>query len=482
MPVFRLPHASAYLVALSGGADSRLLLELSVRALLEREPGVEVGKRILAAHLHHGIRGEEADRDEAFCRRVCDELDIPFLVEHADIPAMAAASGESLETVARRARYDFFLRMMRSRKVPVLLTAHHADDNLETVLDRLLRGSGTRGMGGIPPSRVMGVAQDGSELRVMRPLLEWTKQDILGKCAEMELEYVTDSTNREIAYTRNHLRHTVTPVLEELAGEGIPQRAACRLARAAREDEDCLTGLALVQMKTCISPQGDGLLLEALQRQHPAISKRMMAMLYEQATASVHPRDGRGTLAATHLEALCELLQKEIPESSVSLPRGMEARIREGWLYIRPMENSPPAPTEPIPLPVGYTRWGDGVTVLVEASPTLLLPMEGDTVRASAVFPPDLPLPLFLRARKAGDTILSHGMTKKLKKLLCDKDVPPHLRDRIPLICLPDGSPLWYPGAAFRDGYPAPAQGSCIRITVFVTPNPVETQRQPIEN
>ena len=113
MPTFRLPDAAAYLVALSGGADSRLLLELTVRALLEREPGAAVGGRIVAAHLHHGIRGEEADRDEAFCRRLCDEWGVSLIVEHADIPAMAAESGESVETVARRARYDFFLRVMQ---------------------------------------------------------------------------------------------------------------------------------------------------------------------------------------------------------------------------------------------------------------------------------------------------------------------------------------------------------------------------------
>ena len=490
MPVFRLPHASAYLVALSGGADSRLLLELSVRAVLEREPGAAVGKRILAAHLHHGIRGGEADRDEAFCRQICAELGIPLLVEHADIPAMAAASGESLETVARRARYDFFLRMMRSHSIPVLLTAHHADDNLETVLDRLLRGSGTRGMGGIPPSRVLGAAQDGSELTVIRPLLEWTKRDILAACGEMGLDYVTDSTNLETAYTRNRLRHTVTPALEELAGEGIPQRAAARLSRAAREDDACLTALAEAQVKADRSPTGDGLLLERLQSHHPAIAKRMMAILYEGVTAEADPPDGRGlstagipaagipaagtlaasTLAAVHLDALYELIQKGVPEASLSLPRGMEARVRGDWLCIRPAEafDDPLPPAEPVSLSEGYTQWGRDVTVLIESSPEPLPQKEDSSAWASAVFPADLPLPLIARARKAGDTILSHGMTKKLKKLLCDKGIPLHLRERIPLLCLSGGEALWYPGAAFRDGFPAPKEGPCLRITVWL--------------
>ncbi len=472
MPTFPLPPSPAYLVALSGGADSRLLLELTVRALLECGLREDVGKRVMAAHLHHGIRGGEADRDEAFCRALCLQLGVPLVVEHADIPALAAESGESIETAARRARYGFFRQIMTEEAIPTLLTAHHADDNLETVLDRLLRGSGTKGMGGIPPTRLLGRTADGVDLTVARPLLDWTKQDILDTCAHMGLDYVTDSTNEETEYTRNRLRHTVIPVLEDLAGRGIPQRAAARLSRTAREDEECLMALAEDLVDSHTAPDG-GLYLDGLRGRYPAISKRMMAILYGRATAEVDPRDGSGTLTATHLDALRELIEKEVPESSVTLPRGMEARIRGERLYIRPAETDGVSiPGEPIPLPVGITPFGEDVAVCVESSPTLLSPAEGEGVWASAVFPADLTLPLMARRRKEGDTILSHGMHKKLKKLLCDKHIPLHLRDRIPLICIPaggpDGTPLWYPAAAFRDGFPAPQEGACLRITVFL--------------
>ena len=115
----------------------------------------------------------------------------------------------------------------------------------------------------------------------------------------------------------------------------------------------------------------------------------------------------------------------------------------------------------------------EGVDVLLDildtpVSPELLPPKEGDSVWASAVFPATLPLPLVARCREAGDTILSHGMTKRIKKILNEKDIPLHLRDRIPLICLADGEPLWFPRAAFRDGFPAPTHGACIRITVYL--------------
>jgi tRNA(Ile)-lysidine synthase len=464
---FTLPDVPSYLVAFSGGADSRLLLELTVRALLERF-GEDGRSRVVAAHLHHGIRGGEADDDLAFCQRVCAELGVELLTKRADVPALAAEAGESVETAARRVRYAFFREVMTARGIPFLLTAHHADDNLETVLERLLRGSGTRGMGGIPPSRVLEITPDGGVLTVHRPLLKWTKRDILDACGEMGLDFITDSSNLEAGCTRNRLRHGVVPALEQASDREIPQRAAYRLSQAAREDDECLTGLADAQVNTCLSPDGDGLLLKELQLHHPAISKRMMVILYEGVTLGSNPRDGSGTLNASHLEALLDLISKGISESSVTLPRGMEARIREEWLYIRPTEKDRFVPPPPVTLQEGRTPWGDSVTVVTEVSPSPLSPLEGEGIQGSAVFPSDLPIPLLLRNREAGDVILSHGMHKKLKKLLCNKGIPIHLRDSVPLVCLPDGEPLWYPGAVFRDGYPAPSAGACLRITVYV--------------
>jgi tRNA(Ile)-lysidine synthase len=203
---FQLPEVLPCLVAFSGGADSRLLLELTVRALAERD-GEEGKRQVVAAHLHHGIRGEEADRDLAFCMQVCAELGVELVWEKVDVPTLAAESGEGLETVARRVRYEFFQRTMAERNIPVLMTAHHADDNLETVLERLLRGTGTRGMGGIPPIRTMASDSRFPVTALYRPLLEMTRREILAACEEMELEYVTDSTNLEDGCIRNRIRH-----------------------------------------------------------------------------------------------------------------------------------------------------------------------------------------------------------------------------------------------------------------------------------
>ncbi|UKI12141.1 MAG: tRNA lysidine(34) synthetase TilS [Oscillospiraceae bacterium] len=148
--------------------------------------------------------------------------------------ARAARSGRSLELEARLARYAFFSRVMQARGIPLLLTAHHADDQLETLLLRLLRGSGTHGLAGIPPVRPV----PGGLL--LRPLLTATRQDILDACRARGLTYVTDSTNLTDDCTRNCLRHRVVPLLEETAGSGIPQRTAARLCAAVREDDSFL--------------------------------------------------------------------------------------------------------------------------------------------------------------------------------------------------------------------------------------------------
>ena len=466
MPPFTLPKTLPCLVAFSGGADSRLLLELTVRALVERH-GEDGRALVAAAHLHHGIRGDEADRDLEFCRRVCGELGIELICDRVDVPALASQTGESPETAARRVRYEFLERVMAERHIPVLMTAHHADDNLETLLERLLRGSGTRGMGGIPPTRPLGDGEDTSPT-LYRPLLEWTRRDILSACSAWGLDYVTDSTNLEDDCLRNRIRHAVVPALEELAGPDAPQRSATRLSRISREDEDFLSSVAQAHLREGSAPDGNGILTKELLTLHPAVSKRVLMLLYHRGRHTRPQGDGSETLSALHLEALSELARKGIPESHIPLPGGMEGRVRDGCLYLIPSDTpaAPPLPDQPLLLDVGTVAWGEEVTVTVERLDSPCPPDPHPAVYASAVFPGDLPLPLLVRQRQAGDFILSHGMTKKLKKLLNEKDIPPHLRDRLPVICLGDGTPLWYPSVAFKDGYPPPTEGPCIRITV----------------
>ena len=212
--------SSCVAVAFSGGADSVALLHMLATA---------TDARLTAVHVHHGIRGEEADRDAAFCERFAASLQIPFTLIRVDVPALAAVQKSGLETAAREARYAALSTYLEENKIPLLATAHHADDQLETLLQNLLRGSGLRGLCGIPVCRPLGSAL------VTRPLLQLTKAQLLEYCAQNGLEYVTDSTNTEGCCPRNRLRLEVLPILEEIRHGA--SAAAARCAASLAEDE-----------------------------------------------------------------------------------------------------------------------------------------------------------------------------------------------------------------------------------------------------
>ena len=189
------------------------------------------------------------------------------------------------------------------------------------------------------------------------------------------------------------------------------------------------------------------------------------------------------------MQALTAIVAAGREGSAVSLPGGWRGTIRAARLVFLPPDGTPqggvpqsakggriPAETpDGVQLAPGDTRWcagGLSFTVRLESAEQPLRPDTGADVVASAVFPPDLPQPLSLRRRRPGDTFLSHGMTKKLKKILCEKQVPPALRDALPLVCLPGNTPdappcpLWFPTAVFRDGWKPPTAGACLRLTV----------------
>ena len=194
-----LENGDTVIVALSGGADSVTLLHIlnSIKELYNLT--------LRAAHLNHGIRGEEADRDEDFVRKLCESMGVPLDVRREDIPAIAKESGKSEELCGREVRYAFFDALCEQYGAKIA-TAHNRDDHAETVLWNLVRGAGLSGLCGIP------VRRGG----IIRPLLGCSRAQIEAYCAENQLAYVTDSTNLTAAYTRNRIRLEVMPILRQL--------------------------------------------------------------------------------------------------------------------------------------------------------------------------------------------------------------------------------------------------------------------------
>lgn len=222
------------LVALSGGADS-------VALLLELHELYGNGRilRLEAAHLHHGIRAQDADRDAAFVQALCNRLNVPLHAERIDVPRTAKESGQSMELAARNARYAFLERVRADRDLDCIAIGHHRDDQAETLLLHLLRGSGSDGLAGM---RI----RSG---RLIRPLLYTSKEEILAYLKERGQSFCTDATNFETDATRNRIRLNVIPVFETV--NPSIRRTLAETAAHIAEDADYLNALAEEAKRTC---------------------------------------------------------------------------------------------------------------------------------------------------------------------------------------------------------------------------------------
>lgn len=461
------PPDTAMLLALSGGADSRLLLHLCA------EVAHKTGAVLRLCHVHHGIRGTEADRDEAFCRALAAEYGLPIDVLRADVPALAKESGESLETAARRVRYDFFASLMREHRIPMLLTAHHATDNAETVLFRMVRGTSLKGLCGIPPVRPFAAAEQADlphPPAIVRPLLTWTRADVLEACERLGLAFVADSTNADTAYARNRIRADVLPSLEHLVSR--PEDAITRLCASLREDEQLLCSLSAELLAS--ARRDDALCRDKLASAHPALAKRALCAWLSQM--------GAESPETVHLEALLALCAKSATGQRCSIGGGTV--LAEGdLLCFLPDTCAQDAPAVPFCLPLLEGEQADertgiraslipldehaAVTINSNDGENVYNPFIRDTLTFDIIIPYDADRPLWLRSREDGDRILLRGMHRKIRKLQNERGIPAHWRTRLPLLC--DGEDvLWAPGIGLRDGA-IQTSGQSARLVLTVT-------------
>lgn len=437
------PADTPVLVGLSGGADSAALLDMLVRA----------GVPVSAAHVNHSIRGADADRDAEFCRALAGKYGVPFFLLHADVPAEADAAGEGLEEAARRVRYAFFRRVMEENGIPLLATAHNADDNLETLLFHLVRGSGARGGCGIPPVRQL---DPEGKLLCVRPILGMTKAEVLDYCRAHGLEYVTDATNDDVSYARNRLRALVLPELRRINPDAAG--AALRFCEALREDENFLASLAAEV------PPGEADDAERLAALPVPVRSRVL--LRRAAACGARPE-------YRHLRSLADAAARG--SGTVNLPGSVIARVKDGKLtYLRDGRQKKTASPEEIypsparaPLHGGENRLpGCTGTVIVNSDPkncrgiynlSIINSLNIDTINGE----------LFLRTRQAGDRILCGGKMKNIKKMLSGAHTPLSAaeRRRLPVLCDADGI-VWVPFLPPRDGSAAgtAAPEKCLAI------------------
>lgn len=382
-------------VALSGGADSVALLH-KLRAVREAQ-----GFTLSAVHCEHGIRGAESLADLAFVKALCGEWGIPLFVFSEDCVLAAKEKSFSLETAGREFRYRVFAEILDGGKADFIALAHHLDDEAETVLFRLARGSALAGAG----------AMREENGRFLRPLLDEKKTDILAYVARHGLRYCEDATNAERIATRNVLRLDVLPALEE-AVAGAKENLA-RFAFLAQEDEAFLSQLAEAYVTECDCEDGADTGVRVRLCEERALLRRACALALKRIGVT---KDYTYAL----IEGVATLVERQTG-AKTSLPKGFYAvRSYDEIAFYRETEDGE-QPKE-IPYREGAFTWGR-YEISVSKTPTGKvgeLRFDGDKIPENAVF----------RARRTGDEFRKFGGGKKpLKKFLIDKKIPHALRD-----------------------------------------------------
>ena len=303
------------IIGFSGGADSVCLLFILNK--LKNKVSDFSSLKLHAVHLNHSIRGDEAKRDEEFVKGFCGNIGVSITAVTEDIPAIAKETGESEETVGRRIRYEFFRKKTEELGGGVIATAHHRNDSAETVLFNIARGTGLAGVTGIAPKR------DG----IIRPLMCLTRQEIEGFVEENKLEYVTDSTNADTAYTRNFIRHgIITPVEENINKNFILH--INNLSETARKYKSYVDGQAdeFIREKAIVH-EGDSLIFlkKDLEELPDILLETIVMKAYHQVS-----KDGLDLSRERITSAVDSLRSDDTKGVTIEMPKGTALRISEG--------------------------------------------------------------------------------------------------------------------------------------------------------
>lgn len=389
-------------VALSGGVDSVCLLHY---LLSLKETG---GFSLSAVHCEHGIRGEESVEDMRFVQTLCQNYGVPLFLFREDCIARAKRDKVSLETAGRAFRKERFATILAENKADFIVTAHHADDEAETVLFRIARGTALSGAGGMK-------AEDG---QILRPFLGWCKDDVYAYAEKYHLEYRQDKTNFETDATRNKLRLEVFPTLEN-AVAGAKGNFA-RFAQVAGEDDELLCRLS----RALITPTARGFLV-AFSKEKPLFRRACLAVM----KALGVTRD----YTSLHLESLYSLQDLE-KNAKVNLPQGVVGvKTKNGISFCKMEENETVYLAENMPAPYKERDFDGGTyAVKVDFAPIVCenavgveLRFDGDKLPQDAVW----------RTRQDGDFFVKFGGGKKtLKKFLNEKEIPVEKRSALPLL------------------------------------------------
>ena len=428
-----LPRGNNIVAACSGGADSLALVDL-LDGFRQ-----ELGIALFVAHFEHGLRGEESCRDAEFVRNYCDSRGLRFFCGNADVKNEVLRNGGSIEEVARRLRYEYLRYVAGVVGGALIATGHHRDDQAETVLMNLVRGSGGRGLGAMRPRQV----------DIVRPLLCLTRTEIEIYCRERKLQPRNDFSNDDVNFRRNRVRHELVPLLQQRFNPSLTD-ALCRTADVLADEQEFLRSYVEEQLPKLVVKMEKGYRLNSasFSKLHVAVQRELLRYLLGKLRGDTHG------VAFAHVEQIRALYLQNKGAQCIDLPGAWRARKSYQDLFIETTlvhERECFSAREPNPVILSCP----GETILPEFGVTLCCseyfgelapPVDlGDTKvafeRASLQFP------LFVRQRRPGDVFHSLGAPgkRKLKKLLIDLKIPVEQRDIVPIVS--DGAGIiWVAG------------------------------------
>jgi tRNA(Ile)-lysidine synthase len=433
-----LSRGDRLLVAVSGGPDSVALLHLLCDLREELNLHLEV------AHLQHGIRGQEAEDDARFVAELAEKLQLPFHVKEVNLPQVRSMAGKgNLEALARNERYNFFATVARERKLGKIATAHTRDDQAETVLMWLIRGSGMKGLGGMSPMHRLNITDGNSSKQfvIIRPLLDVSKADILQFLKEKGLNYRLDGSNQDPSFLRNWIRLELIPQLENRTDAHLPSRLA-QNAELIRDEEQLLDELARHVFKEIRTAERVN--RGALLKQSKAMQRRLLRLWIEAVRGHLRGID------FDHIEAVLTLIAQGAPQSRLPIPGGWELVRAYDTLRLERHSRHVKRPVVcyhyELPAGADLHIQEAGLTIQTQkmSRPFPRLP---DHLTEAFFDIASLPVDLTIRNFRRGDRFQPLGMTghKKLKELFIENKIPLSVRANLPLLVL-GNEVLWIPG------------------------------------
>jgi tRNA(Ile)-lysidine synthase len=447
-----LPRRGTLVVGVSGGADSVALLELLARTL------PDAGRRLAAVHVHHGLRGRDADRDQAAVIARCRTLGLPCAIYRRQVQQEARRYGRAVEAAGRAARQECFLDAAALFHARAVVLAHHQDDQAETLFLNLLRGAGGRGLAGLRPVRAFPHPQAPSGLRVIRPLLSFSRSELQAYLRRRGLSWRLDRSNLDPAYARNRLRLRVLPGLER--NLGFRPQLARSAEILARDDAylDQSAERALVRLARPKVGQALQVSRAGLRRLPEALRWRVLSLIWD--------RLGIPEKTTEHLREIAVAVSGPAPAGN--LPGRWTLQVRGddmAWL--------PPAGNEKLLHP--FSGFGvECVIVSVPRNPKVV-PRAADYALVDAG---KIMQPLAAGSRIPGESMQPLGLggrRKDLKKIFSEMRLPVGLRDYWPIIRM-GGQVVWiFRGPVAEPFKVEPETKKALKITVFQkSPGPIE--------